>query len=149
MSDSVKAEWIGRELGVDVSPPVELDDTVPILQIWRDAKEAVDVNLSRLQTALRLSETDLGATVADVGLAPFTRGLQVKLVAALMDYEHSGAGDRAAAASGVRAATASLREKLQGERVFRLLDSNPFGVPLAIRATLTGALNEIDKRLAS
>ncbi|MEJ0045528.1 MAG: hypothetical protein WDN04_04855 [Rhodospirillales bacterium] len=91
MSDSVKAEWIGRELGVDVSPPVELDDTVPILQIWRDAKEAVDVNLSRLQTALRLSETDLGATVADVGLAPFTRGLQVKLVAALMDYEHSAA----------------------------------------------------------
>jgi hypothetical protein len=153
MSDDVKAEWITRHLGIDLAHLLtEVADepaepTESVMRVWRDAKDTVDAQLAKLQTALRLKGTSLAQTVAGAGLAPFTRGLQVKLVVALMQYEGSASDNRAKAVAAVRAATAALRDRLRTERVFRLLDNNAFGVPVSVRDTLTEALDDIDHLL--
>jgi hypothetical protein len=71
------------------------------------------------------------------------------LQAALMDVERATGQARVAARQKARSAVAEFRGFLTSDPVVPLLDANPLGVPVSLRAGLGRALDTIDRTLAA
>lgn len=92
MANQEQTAWIARVLGVSVTlpsqPPVPAGE---LLAQFRDAKDAVDAGISKLQAALRDTGDEDLVQVADYGLYGMTSGQGVTLMKALMEL-HSAPG---------------------------------------------------------
>src|SRR5262249_20678054 len=107
-----------------------------LLPKWMEAREAAGRQLVALQGILRRSGDPDLLRIAEFGLNGVTKKLQVGLQAALMEFDQLPPGGREKAAASARAQIAAYRKFLQGDRIVALLDENPFGVALSLRATL-------------
>lgn len=123
--------------------PTAAPKEVPLV-LWREAKEAVDVGISQLQSALRGIGHPATTRIAEFGLNGLTEGGEnTKLMAALMGLERAAGGDRTKAAAAVAAAAQAYRGFLAGNPVVPLVESNPLNVRIDIRGTLGAALDRI------
>jgi hypothetical protein len=118
------------------------------LSIWQQAKELTDEQIGKLQAVFRQANDPLSLRIADQGLTGFTKNLQVGLQVALREFDQAAGDGRSAAAAKVQASSAKLRIFLQKHPAVPLLEKNPFGVPVTLRATLGAALDDIDKAVA-
>lgn len=142
--------WVRRVLGAalataqaEVSSGARSSDQSPAVQ-WRDAREEVGAQIARLQDAMRGTDHPVLKRIADRGLNAITGRLQVGLQVALMELDRPDAGG---AAQTARAALADMRGFLQSDRIVPLLEANPLGVAVSIRAPLTAAIEAIERRL--
>jgi hypothetical protein len=142
--------WLRRVLGWDAaaSAPPEASAGNP-QQVWRAAKDLVDIRLNRLARIMRGIGDDGLDVIAELGLFAVTGGTQtVALTRALLEYGRSPPDGRANAASAVRKAAAEYQAIIASSPIAELIDSNPFGVDVAMVATLSGALERIQRSLA-
>lgn len=154
--------WVLRVLGVDVStiadgatpdatPQEDIaaaPEGAPPRVIWRTAKEAVDEKLEKLAATLRgFHDPDLDR-IAEFGLFGLTRGEGVALNKALIEYEGAAQDRKATAGGKLRQAVAAYRSVLVQHPAVKQIDSNPFGINPAMRATLGAALDRIDQVIA-
>lgn len=124
-------------------------DPERLLALWQGARDIADKGVTALQGALRghgVAELD---RIADAGLNGVTEGNQTALLAAMVDLARATPDARPAAARRVGQASAAFRQFLAADPVISLCEANPFGVKVAIRATLTRALDAIDKAVAA
>ena len=118
------------------------------IEIWRDAKEAVDGGITALQKACKTRSVPPAVAqmlqdVADKGLNGVTNRASVGMMAAMMQAETSPAG-KASALKAVDTFQAFLDSPMAG-----LIDDNPLGVPIGLRRTFGTALQTIKARLAA
>lgn len=141
--DAAKREWVERVLGVRMPS----GGGEPLLPLWLDAKDAVDGRLGRLQGALRgFGDPDLDR-IAEFGLNGITGRASVGLMVALREADAPGADGRAR--GKLAQAVAAYRSFLTENDAVRLIDDNPFGVDVAVQATLGAALATIERRLGA
>jgi hypothetical protein len=139
--------WIGRVLGVALAPAPGASPTTLAARwraaraAWQAASDAADTQLSALNVALvARGDSDL-RRIAEFGLGAVVGGQKVRLMAAIMEI-----GDGSDSATFAKAgrklaalARAFLGHLAANERV-TACDENPYGVRVALRATLTPAL---------
>jgi hypothetical protein len=143
--DAKKRAWVARVLGVRIPEPK--NDGTPLLPLWLEAKEQVDGAIGRLQGTLRgFDDPDL-TRIAEFGLNGITGRASVGLMVALREADTAGADQQAR--KKLAEAVASYRSFLDGSPTVALIDDNPFGVSVSLRATLGGALDAIDRRLTA
>ncbi|KQP38986.1 hypothetical protein [Pseudorhodoferax sp. Leaf274] len=118
------------------------------LETWLQAKEAADVGLSRLQSALKSAGDPALQRIAEYGLAGVSRGLQVGLRVALQEFALATDRDKQApAAQRLRASVGDFRRFLATDPAVQLCDENPFDISVELRPTLGAALRRIDEQL--
>ena len=123
------------------APSAPAQKAVPI---WAAAKDAADAQISALQAAFRASGDPAGIEIADRGLSALIDGMAAKFMAALMDLDSSAPANRPGAAKKAIAAVDALRKAVDGNTVLPLLEQNPYGVAVSIRAILTQAASQIE-----
>ena len=148
-------EWVARVLGVgpagpSVTPAASRGADFPAawrkaVAQYRDASDSVDGQIGRLQSVLRSSGDGELADIAEFGLNAVTGGFKVPLMALL--HELDSAAPKPQLVTRARTVVSRFRGHLgQDERVLAC-DENPFGVAMTLRATLGGALAELDAAL--
>jgi hypothetical protein len=125
--------------------PAEPAAVVDVLGIWREAKESVDDGISKLQSALRGYGVPALERIAEFGLNGVTEGNQTALAKALFDFRAATGADRPRFASALAAQVGTYAQFLSSDPVIELVENNPCGVAVPLRATLGGALREIAK----
>jgi hypothetical protein len=128
------------------SQEISHDDSDP-RTIWREAKEALDVNLNALAGKLRAHDNPDMHQIADLGLFSIGRTENVGLNKALIEYTGASAERRGAAAQQLRQAIAAYRAMMSKSRTIELLADTPFGANVPFQATLGGALDRIEHTL--
>jgi hypothetical protein len=118
------------------------------LPTWIDAKEEAGAQIGKLQEAMRGLGHPLFARLADQGLNGITGRLQVGLQVALTELDGASGEARVKAQQKARGAVADLRSFLSTDPVLPLLEDNPLGVPVTLRAGLSHALDTIDAVIA-
>lgn len=140
-SGEAKRDWVLRVLGVALPDAARRPALAPV---WNEAKEQMDASLTALCNAVREVEHPLTERLVDSGLSGFTGRVMAPLTAALLSYDAAATG---AAGQAVLSRLQEVRAFLAGDRVIGLIEDNPFGVPVAVRAPLLGALARIEKAL--
>ena len=150
MSGAIDAKraWVLRVLGValadDASPP---GDWAAIRLTWQTASATVDGQIAALQAALRADGDETLKQIAEFGVNGLTGNFKVPLMAALAEV---GSGDPAAIAKAgpkTLGIIQAFRTHLSTDEKVEVCDENPFGVPVAIRATLGAALAQMEATL--
>jgi hypothetical protein len=145
LAEAVEAAWAASG---EEEPLPEVQDVLGDgLDVWRTAQERVGAQIAALQQSLRKTGDPELVRIAEYGLHGVTGGLQVRLQAALIDYDRSPPAARAQAAGKVRGLIGEYEQWLGGDPVVQLCDKNPFGVKVKIQATLGAALTQIKKAL--
>jgi hypothetical protein len=119
------------------------------LAIWQQAKDAVGAQIAKLQAALRQTKEPKFLRIADLGMNGITKRLQVGLHVALLEFDQGSGAARAKARSKAEALVADFQKFLQSNPEVQLVDENPFGVAVTIRASLGKALDGIAQALAA
>ena len=114
-----------------------------VLEIWRDAKETVDEGISRLQDTLRGQNHPVLARIADMGLNGVTEGNQTALAKALFEFNAATGADKSKRSKELQAQVGAYAEFLGKNPVVALVEDNPMGIAVPIRATLGSALQKI------
>jgi hypothetical protein len=114
-----------------------------LLTLFRDAKETVDTGLSQLQTAMRDTGNEDLVRIADIGMYGMTNGEGVGLMKALMELRGAPPGRRDGQAKAARDAAAAYKQAVFSHKLVDLVDDNPWGVQVGIKATLGPALDAI------
>jgi len=143
--DQAGREWVQRVLGVALSGAGGTGRKASFLAIWRDAKESVDAAIGALAGELRATGDPDLERIAEFGLFGLTEGEGVALMAALREAD----ANPARAQGRLTGAIGKYREFLAGSQVVTLIDRNPFGVQVSMRATLGHALDEMEQQLAA
>jgi hypothetical protein len=136
-------EQVSREHPGSQPPPAKASP----LQIWNEAREAVNAGIADLQVVLRNTEDPDSLKIADFGFSGVTGRLQVGLQTALLDFERTPLGDRDKARARLQAAIGDFRTYLGNDPLIRLIDENPFAVDVGLRATLLPALDKMSETL--
>ena len=141
--------WVSRVLGVTVptgggtSGPVDLSKAIGA---WRDALDEVDSQISGLQKALKASDDDELHEIAEFGLNALTGNHKVRIQAALMEI--GSKQDDPKAKSALTGLIDSFTSHIESDERIAVCDSNPFGVAMSIRNTLTPPLQQLKQALA-
>lgn len=152
--NDAKNAWVRRVLGVEIGmktaeasttdpPSVGLDKLLPL---WMDAKETIDRGIDQLQRALMSTNDSDLVQIAEYGLNGATSGQMTRLMVAIRDI---GSGVTPEARAKVADAVEGFRGFLAGSPIVTLLEENPFGVAIPLRATLGSALDQIDRAIAA
>ena len=126
---------------------------------WRDANDAVNGQINGLRAAL-LDRVNAGSPgvlayaaalrrVAEHGLNAVTENHHVSLMAAVMELGDGAPATIAKSGAKALAAITEFQSLLAGSRKIAVCDANPFGAPVAIRATLGPALQKMADALAT
>ncbi|WP_372571721.1 hypothetical protein [Ruegeria jejuensis] len=127
--------------------PIDKPLTLPI---WRNAKDDTNDQLGRLQEAMKNSGLSLFEKIADAGLHSATETRLVAMQVGLLELDAaSDAAARSKAEQKLQTAMQDMRSFIDTSPILPLLDANPLKVPLKIRATLSDALDKIDRALAA
>lgn len=143
--ETAQRAWIKRVLGTEFPVRAAAKQVPPLMPIWRDAKEAVDAGIGKLQDALRAEDDEDLQVIVDFGLFGIGKQENVRLMAALLDADKAGT---AGALAKVVDAVEDYQAFLEASPVVALLERNPFGVAVPMRRTLGGALAEIARHAA-
>jgi hypothetical protein len=118
-----------------------------LIEIWRDAKDAVDGRITALQKACLNHPSDalraLLKEVADKGLNGVTDRASVGMIAAMMEAERTPE-TRTKAQKAVDQMRAFLKTPEAAN-----VDENPFDIKVDLAGTLGAALDKIEARLAA
>jgi hypothetical protein len=114
---------------------------------WRDASDEVDAQISRLQQALRKSGDGDLHEIADSGLNGITAGAKVGLLVSIRELGGETGKVPAGRIAKARKAVAQFRAQIEQDPRVGACDTNPFGVPVSLRATLLPALDRLDEAL--
>lgn len=118
-----------------------------LLAIWRNAKESTDGDIAALQSKLKSSGHPDLERVAELGLNGVTEGNQVAMIKCLMDFGSAGPEKLSDAKASVLTQLDAYRAFLAKSKKLALIEDNPFGVKVSVRARLNGALDEIGRVL--
>ena len=147
MATAEQAAWVERVLGVKAGDAARAAGPwTQVMPIWRDAKETVDGDITKLQAKLKATGDDDLEQIAEYGLYGATTGEAVRLMAALRDADaQNGAPD---ARAKLADAVDDYRSFLDGAPIVDLLEENDWqNVPL--RRVLGKALDELESALAA
>ena len=134
-------DWVMRVLSVEVGLGAAAPAlSAPVLPIWTDAKEDLDADIEKLQQALKASGDEDLRDIAEFGLHGVTRNQSVRLVAALRDADSAKSGEAIAKAYD---AAKSFLDFLAASPGVDVIEQNPLGIPVPMRAKLGAALNQI------
>jgi hypothetical protein len=117
------------------------------LGIWQQAKDAVDVQITKLASFLRATKEPDYLYLADHGLTAITKRLQVGLIAALMSYDGASGPDREKARVKAQGQVDEFKKFILSDPAVALFDENPFGVSVTLRQTLGQALDDLTRAL--
>lgn len=146
LQEDLKLAEAGGGATDNSAPPAAKSDP---MTIWNSAKESTDAGITALQSALKgIPDPDL-ERIAEFGLNGVTEGNQVALMKHLFAFNQSSGEARLKAAAGLKAQCSEYRSFLAGSKLISLVDDNPFGVKLNLRATLGKALDDIDRAIAA
>ncbi len=168
MSSKEQDAWVTKVLGMPF-PATSLDNVPPPpplklrraprprqvvqhasidgLALWRDAQDAIDNQLDALSgRLLAAGDPDL-AQVGALGPASVAKRLDTGLREALVAVDVAAAAEVSAAKARARNAVAAMRSLLDSDGLIRLLDTNGWGVPVSVRATMGAALDELNHML--
>ncbi len=143
-----QAAWVQRVLGIGVAseaPGPRAMKTRPaeLLTLFQDSKDEVDVGLSRLQAEMRdTDDVDL-IRIADYGMFGMTDGEGVGLMKALFELRAAAPDKQPAALAAASKAAIAYKTKVFAHKLIDLVDGNPFGVQVGIKAKLGAALDTI------
>jgi hypothetical protein len=137
--------WIARVLGVAIDGAASGPPPEPFLPVWTAAKEVADSGIGRLQSALRQEDDPDLAQIAEYGLHHATSGRMNRLTVALREADGDPTPQTLSKLAG---AISDFRDFLDGAPIVRLMEDNPFGVAVDLRATLGAALTKIESALA-
>ena len=149
MASEKQNVWIEQVLGIHIggehSPDADLDPRA----LWQEAKEKTDQRLNQLAGRLRRTGDPDLVRIADFGLFGIGsgKGMNVALNKAMIEYAGAAAAARPQAAEQLRKAVQRYRTTLSTDEAVRLVDRNPFGVNVALAATLGAALERIERSL--
>ena len=146
-NDLSQAGRLVAELRGAIEPPS--GTAAKTMPIWRDARDETGDQFNKLSDAMRKHGMPLFRRIADRGLNGITETRLVAMQEALMELDSAAGEKRPAAVDKVKAAIADMRGFIQSNPVLPILERNPLKVPVTLRATLTGALDAIDKVLAA
>jgi hypothetical protein len=118
------------------------------LKIWIDAKEAADVGLSRLQSALKGAADPAFLRIAERGVYGVSKGLQTGLLVALQELAQQ-TDPGVDAAQKLRLQVTEFRRFLATDPAIQLCDENPFEVAVELRSILGAALKQLDQQLSA
>ena len=141
--------WVKQVLGIEIGGQDTPEPDLDAREVWREAKEATDQRLNLLATRLRRTGDPDLVRIADFGLFGIGggKGMNVALNKAMIEYAGSGGVARQQAAQQLRKAVQQYRTTLSSNEAVRLVDRNPFGVDVALAATLGAALDRIERSL--
>jgi len=147
MATAQQAAWVERVLGIRAGGAARpAGPWTQVLPIWRDAKETVDRDITRLQASLKAVGDDDLDQIAEYGLYGVTTGEAVRLIAALHDADAKGGAPDARAK--LSRALEDYRGFLDGAPIVDLLERNDWH-PVPLRKVLGGALDDMKKALAA
>ena len=144
-----RADWLQRVLGFGVPAGAPASATGPApdwasaRQGWQAASEAVDGQISGLQAVLRKTGDDQLEEIAEFGLNGVTGNHRVPLMAALMELGDGNPATLGKAGPKALGIIDAFRSYLESSEQVEVCDANPFGAPVAIRATLVPALAQM------
>lgn len=140
MSDQAKTEWVTRVLGIGFGGSGTDPAAVKAAALaWREASEAVDAQLGKLQAALKADDDEEMQEIAEFGLNGLTSGHKVAVTAALVGAVRGNAADVPKLAAAAR----RFQQFLETDERIEACDDNPFGVPVDIRGQLVPALEQL------
>ena len=141
-----RAKWVERVLGVKVpgrtaaAGAASASGWAAARQGWQAASEAVDRQIASLQAVLRQTGDDSLEEIAEFGMNSLTGDHKVPLMALLHALGDGDPSKLRKAEPKALALIDAFRKHLESSEKVEVCDGNPFGVPLAIRATLVPAL---------
>jgi hypothetical protein len=143
-----QSQWLLRVLGVDVGTLAGTIgiDAGPTALVWNDAKETVDQQLNSLYGLLKKTGLPVLNEVANE-IESVLGKYRVALTTALMTYDGASEKTRDAARVSALKAIAVYKQLLPADKHVIAADTNPFRVPVTIRATLGKALDTLASRL--
>ena len=118
-------------------PPEEL------LALFRDAKETVDEGLNRLRAAMVDTGDEDLERIAEIGMFGMTNGEGVGLMKALLELRGARPEQREAATKAARDSAVAYKQAVFRHKLVDLVDDNPWGIAVGIKATLGPALDRI------
>ena len=139
--------WVRRVLGVAL--PGGAPDWPSARQAWQDANDAVNDQINGLLNRAKTGEDDADefaeqlVEIAENGLNAVTENHRVKLMAAVMSLGDGSGGALAKHGPAALALIEAFTTFLAGSEKIEVCDANPFGAPVAIRATLTPPLRQM------
>lgn len=149
--DTAKRTWLKAMLGVDLPEAGGSGGGATAVlaakTAWQSAIEAVDTQITGLQSALKQNESEALKSIAEFGLGGVTRGSKVKLAAALMELGDGSPAAVKKAGPKVLAAIAGFRTIITADPRVAVVDDNPFNVAVSIKGTLGPALDGLEKAL--
>lgn len=135
--------------GASTAPrPAATEDPAALMTLWQNAKDAVDTGLNKLSAALRSEgDPDLDR-IAELGLFGMTNGTGVGLNKALLEYRGAPPEKRPSAGKALRDAALAYKNAVFAHPLADMVDDNPWGVEVALRAKLGAALDTIAAQAA-
>jgi len=155
MATQEQAAWVQRVLGVWTASDVPGQQDGPpdaaavqmepaeLLALFRNSKDEVDEGLSELQAEMRKTADVDMIRVADYGMFGMTDGEGVGLMKALFELRAATPDKQPAALAAAGKAASAYKKKVFEHTLIDLVDRNPFGVEVGIRAKLGAALDTI------
>jgi len=121
----------------------------PVVKVWRLARDAAEAQVAQLVDALWSAGDDAAQEIARDGFKGLSRRLHDPIQQALVAYDCSALDSRIAAAALLQAAVQEMTDFVVNDPVLTLMEENPYGVPITIRAALRQALEQIARQVRS
>lgn len=148
---SVQRQFLKQHLGVSIdavqSGTGAGPDVGSVMAVWRDAKDQMDRNITALTSAMKNHGHPVYKSLAEFGLGGVLEGANARIVAALVDFDGAPAETRADVGNTLAKTISSVRESIGKGKAIDLLDQNPFGISMDLRATLESAFDEIEAKV--
>ena len=142
--DPTQTSFVAQYLGVHLEPRNDASRSAATAASWQAAKDAVDGQLRALSDRLRKSAIPEVVGVADQ-VETLLEPVRVKMLVALKNYD--AAPDDEKPRSDARAAMTEAEAWLSADDRVRAVDTNPWGVPVSVAATLGGVLDRIHREI--
>jgi hypothetical protein len=146
-----RTRWVSRVLGIvpgDAVSPSRGVET-PLQPIWADAADKATGELEQLQAAIRAMRTPTAAVVARKGIGGLIRRIRDGVGPSLVALDEAPVDKRAKMIEDARRGVSEMRAFVGSHPALPMLERNSFGIAVGVRATLSHALDELDKALAT
>ena len=120
----------------------------PTTAIWNEAKETVDQQLNALYSLLKKAGLPAFDAITQE-IEEVMSGFRAGLISKLMTYDRASGADRDTARAEALTAVRDYQTRIPSDKRVIAADTNPFGVPITIRAVLGAALDKLNGQLAS
>lgn len=116
--------------------------------MWADARDRVATQVTDLSEHLLGTKDPNLVQIGKLGLPAVTSRLNTSLAVALIEVDAAPPDRAEAARAKARDAVAAMKRMIETDPLIKVLDENPLGLPVTIRATLGTALQQLGDALA-